>query len=222
MKHCWIRNDLASSYWQRKYSGTRGTLMNIVAYGDFRTFDRKILSLNSLHCDPLRIDESGSMWYGRDGSPCTTSCTRSECVAQRLDLRWWFMATQPIVCMKTSLYSYKEFAEPFDYVPAKLMSIARQNVIIDGGQCCGYPAEKLSQQCYDKITMTISDGQPKAMPIIRAIRRKADIQAAIKGMNAPGTPHYTLPSDRTKDVIKEIMARKDIDISNLKILKTNY
>ena len=65
-------------------------------------------------------------WYGRDGSPLHKQAALAVSVfAQRLDLPLMIYGDTADLSVreKTSLYSYKEFAEPFDYVPAKLMSL---------------------------------------------------------------------------------------------------
>ena len=124
-----LENEAASSYGKGKYSGTRFDASR-VAYGDFRTFDKK----NPPHEQPslaiaLRIDESGSMVREGRITAAQQAALAVSVFAQRLDLPLMIYGdTADLSVRETSLYSYKEFAEPFDYVPAKLMSLQpRQN-----------------------------------------------------------------------------------------------
>ncbi len=79
-------------------------------------------------------------------------------------------------------------------------------------------AEKLSQQsATTKLLLTISDGQPKAMPDYTGNKAKADIQAVIKEYERQEIIFLSAAIGQDKDVIKEIYgAERYIDISNLK------
>lgn len=214
-----LENEAASSYGKGKYSGTRFDASR-VAYGDFRTFDKK----NPPHEQPslaiaLRIDESGSMVREERITAAQQAALAVSVFAQRLDLPLMIYGDTADLSVreKTSLYSYKEFAEPFDYVPAKLMSLQPRQNNRDGA-VLRVLAEKLSQQsATTKLLLTISDGQPKAMPDYTGNKAKADIQAVIKEYERQEIIFLSAAIGQDKDVIKEIYgAERYIDISNLK------
>ena len=214
-----LENEAASSYGKGKYSGTRFDASR-VAYGDFRTFDKK----NPPHEQPslaiaLRIDESGSMVREGRITAAQQAALAVSAFAQRLDLPLMIYGDTADLSVreKTSLYSYKEFAEPFDYVPAKLMSLQPRQNNRDGA-VLRVLAEKLSQQsATTKLLLTISDGQPKAMPDYTGNKAKADIQAVIKENERQEIIFLSAAIGQDKDVIKEIYgAERYIDISNLK------
>lgn len=214
-----LENEAASSYGKGKYSGTRFDASR-VAYGDFRTFDKK----NPPHEQPslaiaLRIDESGSMVREGRIIAAQQAALAVSAFAQHLDIPLMIYGDTADLSPReqTSLYSYKEFAEPFDYVPAKLMSLQPRQNNRDGA-VLRVLAEKLSQQsATTKLLLTISDGQPKAMPDYTGNKAKADIQAVLKEYERQEIIFLSAAIGQDKDVIKEIYgAERYIDISNLK------
>jgi MoxR-like ATPase len=214
-----LENEAASSYGKGKYSGSRFDASR-VAYGDFRTFDKK----NPPHEQPslaiaLRIDESGSMVREGRITAAQQAALAVNAFAQRLEIPLMIYGDTADLSLreKTSLYSYKEFSEPFDYVPAKLMSLQPRQNNRDGA-VLRVLAEKLVQQsATTKLLLTISDGQPKAMPGYTGNKAKADIQSVIKEYERQEIIFLSAAIGQDKEVIKEIYgAERYIDISNLK------
>ncbi|WP_291292879.1 AAA family ATPase [Enterococcus sp.] len=214
-----LENEAASSYGKGKYSGSRFDASR-VAYGDFRTFDKK----NPPHEQPslaiaLRIDESGSMVREGRMTAAQQAALAVNAFAQRLEIPLMIYGDTADLSLreKTSLYSYKEFSEPFDYVPAKLMSLQPRQNNRDGA-VLRVLAEKLVQQsATTKLLLTISDGQPKAMPDYTGNKAKADIQSVIKEYERQEIIFLSAAIGQDKEVIKEIYgAERYIDISSLK------
>ena len=116
----------------------------VLLMATFEHLIRKIL----LHEQPslaiaLRIDESGSMVREGRITAAQQAALAVSAFAQRLDLPLMIYGDLADLSVreKTSLYSYKEFAEPFDYVPARLMSLQPRQNNRDGAVLRVPPAE---------------------------------------------------------------------------------
>jgi MoxR-like ATPase len=214
-----LENESATSYGKGKYSGTRFDASR-VAYGNYRTFDKK----NPPQEQPsltiaLRIDESGSMVREDRIKAAQQAALAINAFAQRVGIPLMIYGDTADLSTreKTSLYSYKEFAEPFDYVPAKLMTLQPRKNNRDGA-VLRVMAEKLAQQtATTKLLLTISDGQPKAMPDYTGNKAKNDIQEVIKEFERQEILFLSAAIGQDKEVIKEIYgAERFIDISDLK------
>ncbi|KAF1296090.1 hypothetical protein BAU15_12485 [Enterococcus sp. JM4C] len=201
-----LDKEVSSTYQTGKVEGHRFNASRI-AYGDFKNFDKK----NPPHEEPslalaIRVDESGSMIRdGRMTSAQLATLAIAE-FAKRLAIPLVIYGDTADVSAreKTSLFSYKEFDDSFDYVDAKIMAMKpRQNN--RDGVVLKILADKLEKQtATTKLLLTISDGQPKALPDYTGAKAKEDIQAVLKEYERQGILFLSAAIGQDKEVIKEI------------------
>lgn len=213
-----LDKEVTTTYQTGKYEGNRFNASRI-AYGDYKNFDKK----NPPHEEPslalaIRVDESGSMIReGRINSAQTAALAITE-FAKRVNIPLMIYGDTADVSTreKTSIFSYKEFDDSFDYVDAKIISMKpRQNN--RDGVVLKIMADKLSKQtATTKLLLTISDGQPKALPDYTGDKAKEDIQSVLKEYERQGVLFLSAAIGQDKEVIKEIYGEnRYLDISDL-------
>ncbi|KAF1302518.1 MULTISPECIES: AAA family ATPase [Enterococcus] len=214
-----LENEETTTYQKGKYMGTRFDASR-VAYGDYRTFDKK----QPPHEVPslalaLRIDESGSMIREDRITTALTAAIAVTEFARQLNLPLMIYGDTADLSAreKTSIYSYKEFEDSFDGVAGKLVSMkARQNN--RDGVPLKLLSDKLVQQtATTKLVISISDGQPKALPDYTGKKAILDIQNVVKEYERQGIRYLAAAIGEDKEKIKEIYGEhRFLDISDLK------
>ncbi|GCF93715.1 ATP-binding protein [Enterococcus florum] len=218
-----VINDLLDKEEQTDYSNGKyyGTRFNPsrVAYGDLRTFDKKNPpSERPSLALAVRVDESGSMIRENRIDKAKQAAAALSLFAEQTNIPFTLYGDSADVSQreKTSLYSYKEFNDSFDFLPAKLSTMKpRQNN--RDGVVLRILAEKLSHQTAEtKILLTISDGQPKALPDYTGKKAKEDIQSVLADYERQGIIFIAAAIGEDKEQIKELYGQERfVDISDL-------
>ncbi|MEA4828853.1 MAG: hypothetical protein VB121_02485, partial [Enterococcus thailandicus] len=117
---------------------------------------------------------------------------------------------------KTSIFSYKEFADTFQWLDEKLVTMKPRQNNRDGA-VLRVVADKLNQQtATTKLLLNISDGQPKALPDYTGKKAKEDIQEVIKEYDRQGIIFIAAAIGQDKEEIKEIYGEsRFLDITDL-------
>ncbi|MGM0124277.1 hypothetical protein IGI37_001651 [Enterococcus sp. AZ194] len=215
-----LDKEVSATYQIGKADGQRFNASRI-AYGEFKNFDKK----NPPHEEPslalaVRVDESGSMIReGRINSAQLAALAITE-FAKRLNIPLMIYGDTADVSTreKTSLFSYKEFDDSFDYVDAKIMSMKpRQNN--RDGVVLKVLSDKLQKQtATTKLLLTISDGQPKALPDYTGAKAREDIQSVLNEYERQGILFLSAAIGQDKEVIKEIYGEnRYLDSSDLAV-----
>lgn len=213
-----LENERSSEYTKGKYEGQRFDASR-VAYGDLRTFDKK----NPPHEQPslalaVRIDESGSMIREGRIDAAKQAALAIKAFAERVSIPLMIYGDTADASSreKTSLYSYKEFQDSFDFVDEKLVTMKPRQNNRDGA-ALKVIAEKLSQQTATaKLLLNISDGQPKALPDYTGEKAKQDIQEVLQQYERQGVLVLAAAIGQDKEEIKDIYGEsRFIDITDL-------
>ncbi|BDP66999.1 hypothetical protein EfmAA55_14280 [Enterococcus faecium] len=117
---------------------------------------------------------------------------------------------------KTSLFSYKEFEDGFQWLNEKLVTMKPRQNNRDGA-ALRLAAEKLNRQsATTKLLLNISDGQPKALPDYTGKKAKEDIQSVLKEYERQGILFVSAAIGQDKEEIKSIYGEsRFVDITDL-------
>lgn len=213
-----LENDESSTYQKGKYEGQRFNASR-VAYNDLRNFDKK----NPPHEQPslavaLRIDESGSMIRdGRIEAAKQAAIALAE-FAKRVNIPIMIYGDTADVSTreKTSIFSYKEFTDDFSWLNEKLVMMKPRQNNRDGA-ALRVIASKLSREtATTKLLVSISDGQPKALPDYTGKKAKEDIQTVLAEYDRQGIIFVSAAIGQDKNEIKEIYGdNRFVDISQI-------
>lgn len=120
---------------------------------------------------------------------------------------------------KTSIYSYKEFDDSYDFMAAKIATMKPRQNNRDGVPL-RLLAEKLNQQAADtKVLLSISDGQPKALPDYTGERAKQDIQDVLQEYERQGILFIACAIGEDKEQLRELYGENNfVDISDISTL----
>lgn len=213
-----LDNEESTSYQKGKYEGQRFNASRI-AYGDLRNFDKK----NPPHEQPslavaIRLDESGSMIREDRIEAAKKAAIAIAEFAKRVNIPLMINGDTADVSVreKTSIFSYKEFADTFQWLDEKLVTMKPRQNNRDGA-VLRVVADKLNQQtATTKLLLNISDGQPKALPDYAGKKAKEDIQEVIKGYDRQGIIFIAAAIGQDKEEIKEIYGEsRFLDITDL-------
>lgn len=213
-----LDNEESTSYQKGKYEGQRFNASRI-AYGDLRNFDKK----NPPHEQPslavaIRLDESGSMIREDRIEAAKKAAIAIAEFAKRVNIPLMINGDTADVSVreKTSIFSYKEFADTFQWLDDKLVTMKPRQNNRDGA-VLRVVADKLNQQtATTKLLLNISDGQPKALPDYTGKKAKEDIQEVIKEYDRQGIIFIAAAIGQDKEEIKEIYGEsRFLDITNL-------
>lgn len=218
-----VMNDLlekeeSADYSSGKYYGSRFNPSR-VAYGDLRNFDKK----NPPTEQPslalaVRVDESGSMVREDRIEKAKQAALALGLFAEKINIPFALYGDSADVSQreKTSLYSYKEFNDPYDFLAAKITTMKPRQNNRDGVPL-RLLAEKLSNETADtKLLLNISDGQPKALPDYTAKKAQADIQQVIADYERKGIIFIACSIGEDKQAIKQIYGEdRFVDISEV-------
>ncbi|WP_206854146.1 AAA family ATPase [Candidatus Enterococcus mangumiae] len=213
-----LENEESDTYQKGKYEGQRFNASRI-AYGDLRQFDKK----NPPHEQPslavgLRIDESGSMVRDDRILAAKKAAFAVAAFAKRvrIPLLIYGDTADASTREKTSIFSYKEFSDSFDWLEQKLVTMKPRQNNRDGA-VLRLIAGKLSEQtATTKLIINISDGQPKALPDYTGVKAKNDIQEVLTEYERQGIVFVSAAIGQDKEEIKEIYgASRFVDITDL-------
>lgn len=213
-----LDREESTSYQKGKYEGQRFNASRI-AYGDLRNFDKK----NPPHEQPslavaIRLDESGSMIREDRIEAAKKAAIAIAEFAKRVNIPLMINGDTADVSVreKTSIFSYKEFADTFQWLDEKLVTMKPRQNNRDGA-VLRVVADKLNQQtATTKLLLNISDGQPKALPGYTGKKAKEDIQEVIKEYDRQGIIFIAAAIGQDKEEIKEIYGEsRFLDITDL-------
>ncbi|HGC5976553.1 TPA: AAA family ATPase [Enterococcus faecium] len=203
---------------QGKYEGQRFNASK-VAYGDLRNFDKK----NPPHEQPslavaVRIDESGSMIRDDRIEAAKKAAIAIAEFSKKVDIPLLIYGDTADRSSreKTSLFSYKEFEDGFQWLNEKLVTMKPRQNNRDGA-ALRLAAEKLNRQsATTKLLLNISDGQPKALPDYTGKKAKEDIQSVLKEYERQGILFVSAAIGQDKEEIKSIYGEsRFVDITDL-------
>lgn len=214
-----LENEASTSFHRGQYTGTRFDASR-VAYEDFRTFEKK----NPPHEAPslaiaLRVDESGSMV--REGRLDAAKKAALAVLEFSQELALPFMVYGDTADLspreKTSIYSYKEFGDDYSQVAGKLVGMKPRQNNRDGVPL-RLLADALSHEtATTKVLLSISDGQPKALPDYTGKKAREDIQQVIADYERQGIIFLAAAIGEDQDIIREIYGEhRFLDITDLK------
>ncbi|MEO2722454.1 nitric oxide reductase activation protein NorD, partial [Enterococcus faecium] len=190
-----------------------------VAYGDLRNFDKK----NPPHEQPslavaVRIDESGSMIRDDRIEAAKKAAIAIAEFAKKVDIPLLIYGdtADRSAREKTSLFSYKEFEDGFQWLNEKFVTMKPRQNNRDGA-ALRLAAEKLNRQsATTKLLLNISDGQPKALPDYTGKKAKEDIQSVLKEYERQGILFVSAAIGQDKEEIKSIYGEsRFVDITDL-------
>ncbi|MBO1307267.1 AAA family ATPase [Enterococcus sp. 669A] len=213
-----LEKEESADFSSGKYYGARFNPSR-VAYGDLRNFDKK----NPPSEQPslalaVRVDESGSMVRDDRIEKAKQAALALGLFAEKTKIPFMLYGDSADVSQreKTSLYSYKEFNDPYDFLAAKITTMKPRQNNRDGVPL-RVLADKLSSETADtKILLNISDGQPKALPDYTAKKAQEDIQQVIADYERKGVIFIACAIGEDKEAIKNIYGEdRFVDISDL-------
>lgn len=213
-----LENEVSADFSRGKYTGTRFDASR-VAYEDFRTFSKK----NPPQEAPslaigLRVDESGSMVRGGRLTAARKAAMAVLSFSQELDLPLMIYGDTADLSAreKTSIYSYKEFSDDYQNVPAKLMTMEPRQNNRDGVPLRLLAAALAKEPATTKVLLSISDGQPKALPDYTGKKAREDIQQVIAYYERQGVIFLAAAIGEDQEIIREIYGEhRFLDISDL-------
>lgn len=213
-----LDNEQTETYQKGKYEGQRFNASK-VAYGDLRNFDKK----NPPHEQPslavaVRIDESGSMIRDDRIEAAKKAAIAIAEFSKKVDIPLLIYGDTADRSSreKTSLFSYKEFEDGFQWLNEKLVTMKPRQNNRDGA-ALRLAAEKLNRQsATTKLLLNISDGQSKALPDYTGKKAKEDIQSVLKEYERQGILFVSAAIGQDKEEIKSIYGEsRFVDITDL-------
>ena len=213
-----LENDESTTYQKGKYEGQRFNASR-VAYNDLGYFDKK----NPPHEQPslavaLRIDESGSMIRDERIEAAKKAAIAIAEFAKRVNIPLMIYGDTADVSTreKTSIFSYKEFSDDFQWLDEKLVTMKPRQNNRDGASL-RLIANKLSQEvATTKLLISISDGQPKALPDYKGKKAREDIQSVLSEYDRQGVIFVAAAIGQDQKEIKEIYGEnRFIDMTDI-------
>lgn len=213
-----LENEQSETYQKGKYEGQRFNASR-VAYGDLRQFDKK----NPPHEQPslavaLRIDESGSMVREDRMIAAKKAAFAIAAFAKKVRIPLLIYGDTADVSTreKTSVFSYKEFLDSFEWLEQKLVTMKPRQNNRDGAVLRLIAGKLTEQPATTKLIVNISDGQPKALPDYTGAKAKKDIQEVLTEYERQGIVFISAAIGQDKEEIKEIYgASRFVDITDL-------
>lgn len=213
-----LENDESTTYQKGKYEGQRFNASR-VAYNDLGYFDKK----NPPHEQPslavaLRIDESGSMIRDERIEAAKKAAIAIAEFAKRVNIPLMIYGDTADVSTreKTSIFSYKEFSDDFQWLDEKLVTMKPRQNNRDGASS-RLISNKLSQEAATtKLLISISDGQPKALPDYTGKKAREDIQSVLSEYDRQGVIFVAAAIGQDQKEIKEIYGEnRFIDMTDI-------
>ncbi|MGM0166683.1 hypothetical protein IGI39_001645 [Enterococcus sp. AZ135] len=216
-----LNKEISNDYASGKYYGARFNPGH-VAYGDLRNFDKK----NPPSEQPslalaVRVDESGSMLRDDRIQNAKLAAVALSLFAEKTNIPLMLYGDSADLSQreKTSIYSYKEFDDSYDFMAAKISTMKPRQNNRDGVPL-RLLAEKLSQQSADtKVLLSISDGQPKALPDYTGEKARQDIQSVLDDYERKGVLFIACAIGEDKEQLRTLYGDNNfVDISDISTL----
>lgn len=216
-----LNKEISNDYASGKYYGARFNPGH-VAYGDLRNFDKK----NPPSEQPslalaVRVDESGSMLRDDRIQNAKLAAVALSLFAEKTNIPLMLYGDSADLSQreKTSIYSYKEFDDSYDFMAAKISTMKPRQNNRDGVPL-RLLAEKLSQQSADtKVLLSISDGQPKALPDYTGEKARQDIQSVLDDYERKGVLFISCAIGEDKEQLRTLYGDNNfVDISDISTL----
>jgi len=216
-----LNKEISNDYASGKYYGARFNSGH-VAYGDLRNFDKK----NPPSEQPslalaVRVDESGSMLRDDRIQNAKLAAVALSLFAEKTNIPLMLYGDSADLSQreKTSIYSYKEFDDSYDFMAAKISTMKPRQNNRDGVPL-RLLAEKLSQQSADtKVLLSISDGQPKALPDYTGEKARQDIQSVLDDYERKGVLFIACAIGEDKEQLRTLYGDNNfVDISDISTL----
>lgn len=216
-----LNKEVSNDFSTGKYYGARFNPSH-VAYGDLRNFDKK----NPPSEQPslalaVRVDESGSMLRDDRIQNAKLAAVALSLFAEKTNIPLMLYGDSADLSQreKTSIYSYKEFEDGYDFMAAKISTMKPRQNNRDGVPL-RLLAEKLSQQAADtKVLLSISDGQPKALPDYTGEKAKQDIQSVLDDYERKGILFIACAIGEDKEQLRNLYGENNfVDISDISTL----
>lgn len=216
-----LNKEVSNDYASNKYYGSRFNASH-VAYGDLRNFDK----MNPPNEQPslalaVRVDESGSMMRDDRIENAKLAAVALSLFAERTKIPLMLYGDSADLSQreKTSIYSYKEFDDGYDFMAAKISTMKPRQNNRDGVPL-KVLAEKLSHQSADtKVLLSISDGQPKALPDYTGNKAKQDIQDVLDDYERKGILFIACAIGEDKEQLRDLYGDNHfVDISDISTL----
>lgn len=213
-----LDKEVSTDYATGKYYGTKFNPSR-VAYGDLRNFDKK----NPPNEQPslalaVRVDESGSMLKDDRIQNAKLAAVALSLFAEQTNIPLMLYGDSADLSQreKTSIYSYKEFDDGYDFIAAKIATMKPRQNNRDGVPL-KLLAEKLSQQTADtKVLLSISDGQPKALPDYTGAKAQKDIQEVLDDYERKGILFIACAIGDDKNQLRSLYGEGHfVDISDI-------
>jgi len=213
-----LEHEVSASFSKNRVYGTKFHAENISA-GDHRYFSRK----RPPEEDPslavaLRIDQSASMKAsGRlEAAKRAAVAVYEFCTASNIPLLIYGDTADRSPIEKMSMYSYIDWEKPELNDKYSLMAIQSHSNNRDG-MALRILAEKLVKASQStKLLISISDGQPKAMPDYTGNVAIDDMKQIIKEYSRKGIVFLAAAIGQDKDTISNIYGQEHfLDMSNL-------
>lgn len=213
-----LENDESTTYQKGKYEGQRFNASR-VAYNDLGYFDKKNPPHEQLSLAvALRIDESGSMIRDERIEAAKKAAIAIAEFAKRVNIPLMIYGDTADVSTreKTSIFSYKEFSDDFQWLDEKLVTMKPRQNNRDGASL-RLIANKLSQEsATTKLLISISDGQPKALPDYTGKKAREDIQSVLSEYDRQGVIFVAAAIGQDQKEIKEIYGEnRFIDMTDI-------
>lgn len=213
-----LEHEVSASFSKNRVYGTKFHAENISA-GDYRYFSRK----RPPEEEPslavaLRIDQSASMKAsGRlEAAKRAAVAVYEFCTASNIPLLIYGDTADRSPIEKMSMYSYIDWEKPELNDKYSLMAIQSHSNNRDG-MALRVLAEKLVKAPQStKLLISISDGQPKAMPDYTGNVAIDDMKQILKEYSRKGIVFLAAAIGQDKDTISNIYGQEHfLDMSNL-------
>ncbi|WP_239614660.1 vWA domain-containing protein [Cohnella mopanensis] len=216
-----LEHEQSSEYARNQFYGSKFQADSL-AQRDYRTFAKKRppTELPSLAVG-LRIDESASMSaFGRlDAAKSAIISVYEFCEICKIPIMIYGDTADKSKLEQMSIYAYADFDKPDDRDRYRLMNIRARSNNRDGMALRIIAERLLNASQKTKLLISLSDGQPKAMPDYTGSFAYDDVQRTIAEYERKGISFLAAAIGHDKDVINGIYGRERfLDITDLKEL----
>ncbi|WP_342536437.1 nitric oxide reductase activation protein NorD [Sporosarcina sp. FSL K6-3508] len=208
---------------KRKYYGTKFQAETVV-FQDFKYFARKKPPTEAPSLVvALRVDESASMAaFGRLESAKRAALAVYEfCLLLDIPLLIYGDTADVSKLEQMSIYSYTDFEQSSPEDAYRLMNIQARSNNRDGMALRVLSERLVACPQQTKLVISISDGQPKAMPDYTGNKATADMQNTITYYERKGITFLAAAIGQDKEIIQHIYgAERFLDMTDLQRFPT--
>ncbi len=218
-----LEYDLAADFKKAQLFGTQFSA-DRVAMQDLRTFKRKDIPQEKPKLAvALRIDESASMAaFGRlDAARQTAIALYEFCTAVGIPISIYGDTADKSPLEQMSLFAYVDSASLDPNDKYTLMGIKGRSNNRDGMALRIVADRLLTATEETKLLISLSDGQPKALPDYTGKTAMEDMQSALQSYRRQGITFLACAIGQDKETIKAIYGSEHtLDITDLSLLPT--